>query len=337
VQTLGLVAVIAVALGFAYTNGFHDAAYSVATSVATRALTPRIALIMAAALNFAGAYIGVRLGDQVTKAIVKGIIVAPPQGTRGLVVVFAALAGAIVWNLITWYYGLPSSSSHALIGGLVGAGLGAGLTVHWGGVWGKVVLPLLLSPLVGFLLAFGLMVGILWAVHRRPSGPVIRWFHITQPVSAAGMALGHGIQDAQKTMGVMMLALIAAGHATGDSAVPWWVLLLSASALSLGTYAGGWRIMRTLGRRIATLDPPRGFTAETAAALVLYFTTFIYAAPISTTQVITGTVAGAGAVGGRREVRWGTVRTVAFAWLLTLPAAGVCGAAAYYGADAIVG
>ena len=334
-QTLGLIAVILVALGFAYTNGFHDSANAIATSVSTRALTPRAALVMAGIMNLIGAYVGLQLGGGVTKSIVKGIIGAPQKGGHGLTVVFALLAGAIIWNLITWYFGLPSSSSHALIGGMVGVGLASGLSVHWGGVWDKVVLPMLVSPVVGFALSFALMVGILWAFRRRRPGPVTRGFRMAQTVSAAGMALGHGIQDAQKTMGVVMLALIAGGRATGDSSVPWWVLLTSALSISLGTYAGGWRIMRTLGRRIIELDPPRGFAAETVASLVLYFTAFIYAAPVSTTQIITGSIMGAGATSGKNAVRWGVAKNICYAWFLTIPAAAVCGAVVYYAAHAV--
>jgi PiT family inorganic phosphate transporter len=329
VQTLGLIAVVAVALGFGYTNGFHDSAYAIATSVSTRALTPRAALFMAGLMNLLGAYAGLRLGGGVVKSIVEGIIAAPQHGTQGLVVVFALVAGAIIWNLATWFLGLPSSSSHALIGGMVGAALPAGLTVHWGGVWSKVVLPMITSPLVGFVLAYLLMVGIMWTFRRRQPSRVIRRFRMAQTVSAAGMALGHGIQDAQKTMGVVMLALIASGRATDSSAVPWWVLWSAAAAISLGTYSGGWRIMRTLGRRIIELDPPRGFAAETTASLVLYFTAFIYAAPVSTTQIVTGSVMGAGATGGKNAVRWGVAKNVVYAWLLTIPASAACAALAY--------
>lgn len=336
-QTLGLITVVVVTLGFAYTNGFHDSANAIATSVSTRALTPRAALVMAGAMNLVGAYVGLELGGGVTKSIVNGIISTPPQGGSGLVVVFAVVAGAIVWNLVTWYFGLPSSSSHALIGGMVGAGLAAGLTVHWSGVWDKVVLPMLVSPLVGFLLAFALMLGILWGFRRRRPGPVTRGFRMAQTVSAAGMALGHGIQDAQKTMGAVMLALIAGGHATSASEVPWWVLLASALSISLGTYAGGWRIMRTLGRRIIEIDPPRGFAAETVSSLVLYFTAFIYAAPVSTTQIITGSIMGAGATNGRNSVRWGVAKNIFYAWFLTIPAAGVCGALIYEVSHALFG
>ncbi len=336
-QTLGLITVVVVALGFAYTNGFHDSANAIATSVSTRALTPRAALVMAGVMNLVGAFVGLKIGGGVVKSIVSGIIGTPQRGADGLVVVFAVLAGAISWNLITWYYGLPSSSSHALIGGLVGVGLAAGITVHWSGVWDKVLLPMIVSPIIGFFFAFAFMIGILWLFRHRRPGRVTRGFRLAQTLSAAGMALGHGIQDAQKTMGVVMLALIAGGHATKDSQVPWWVLLTAAISISLGTYSGGWRIMRTLGRRIIELDPPRGFAAETVSALVLYFTAFIYAAPVSTTQIITGSIMGAGATGGRNAVRWGVAVNVLYAWVLTIPAAALCGAIFYYPVHALFG
>jgi PiT family inorganic phosphate transporter len=337
VQTLGLITVVVVALGFAYTNGFHDSANAIATSVSTRALTIRVALIMAGVMNLVGAYVGLQLGGGVTKSIVNGIITTPHEGKSGLILIFALLVGAIGWNLATWYYGLPSSSSHALIGGMVGAGLAAGVTVHWGGVWQKVLLPMLISPLVGFALAFMLMVGILWGFRRMTPSRVTRGFRMAQTVSAAGMALGHGIQDAQKTMGVVMLALIAGGQATTSSAVPWWVLGTSALSISLGTYAGGRRIMRTLGRRVIELDPPRGFAAETVASLVLYFTAFIDAAPVSTTQIITGSIMGVGATNGRNAVRWAVAKKIFYAWFLTIPAAAACAAGVYYAVRAILG
>jgi PiT family inorganic phosphate transporter len=337
VQTFGLVTVIVVALGFAYTNGFHDAANAIATSVSTRALAPKAAVLMAGVMNVVGAYVGLRLGGGVTQSIVSGIIAAPAEGRAGLILVFALLAGAIAWNLITWSYGLPSSSSHALIGGMVGAGVAAGVSVQWGGVWQKVIVPMLVSPVVGFALAFALLVAILWVFRRVRPGRMTRGFRMAQTVSAAGMALGHGIQDAQKTMGVVMLALIAGGQATAQSAVPWWVLWTAALSISLGTYAGGWRIIRTLGRGIIELDPPRGFTAETVASLVLYITAFIYAAPVSTTQVITGSITGSGAVSGRNAVRWAAAKNIVYAWSLTLPGSAVCAAVLYYAVHGIVG
>ncbi|GAA2049314.1 low-affinity phosphate transporter PitH [Catenulispora yoronensis] len=333
---LGLATVVVVALGFSYTNGFHDSANAIATSVSTRALTPRIALIMAAVMNLLGSYIGLRLGGGVASTITKGIIVVP-SGTDGLVVVFALLIGAIAWNLLTWYYGLPSSSSHALIGGMIGAGLAAGITVEWHGVWEKVILPMFTSPIAGFILAYFLMVGLLWAFRRAHPGRVSRGFRMAQTLSAAAMALGHGIQDAQKTIGVIMMALIAGGHATSTSAVPNWVLFSSAAAISLGTYSGGWRIMRTLGRKVIELDPPRGFAAETVAAGVLYFTAFVWKAPVSTTQIITGSIMGVGATKRRSAVRWGVARNIFFAWVFTLPSAGVCAAGVWWISNAIFG
>jgi PiT family inorganic phosphate transporter len=337
VLTFWLIVVILVALGFAYTNGFHDSANAIATSVSTRALTPRVALLMAGVMNLLGAWLGLQLGGGVAKAVTSGIISTPPDGPSGLVIVFSLLVGAIIWNLATWYYGLPSSSTHALIGGMVGAGLASGLRVNWTGVWEKVILPMLISPVVGFILAFALMVGILWACRRASPGKVTRNFRMAQTVSAAGMALGHGIQDAQKSMGVVMLALIAGGHATSTSAVPWWVLWSAALAISAGTCAGGWRIMRTLGRKVIELDPPRGFAAETVASLVLYFTAFIYPAPVSTTHIITGSIMGVGATKRRSAVRWGVAQNIVIAWFLTIPAAACCAAIVYYPTHAIFG
>ncbi|HEV2640808.1 MAG TPA: inorganic phosphate transporter [Actinocrinis sp.] len=336
-QTFGLCVVVAVALVFAYTNGFHDSANAIATSISTRALTPRVALTMAGVMNLVGAWVGLEFGGGVAKTITSGIISVPGTGKQGLILVFALLAGAVSWNLATWYLGLPSSSSHALIGGMVGAGLAAGTTVHWGGVWNKVLLPMLVSPLIGFVLAYLLMVGVLWAFRRSRPGPVTRGFRMAQTVSAASMALGHGIQDAQKTMGAIMLALVAGERVTPNSSVPWWVLLSSAVAISLGTYSGGWRIMRTLGRKVIELDPPRGFAAETVASFVLYFTAFAYPAPVSTTQIITGSIMGAGATKGHNAVRWNTAQNIAYAWVLTIPAAGLCAALFYYAVHALLG
>ena len=333
--TFWLIVVVLVALGFAYTNGFHDSANAIATSVSTRALPPRVALLMAGVMNLLGAWLGLQLGGGVAKAVTSGIISPPPEGSAGLVIVFSLLVGAIAWNLVTWGFGLPSSSTHALIGGMIGAGLASGLRVNWSGVWEKVILPMLISPVVGFILAFFLMVGILWAFRNAHPSKVTRGFRMSQTVSAAGMALGHGIQDAQKSMGVVMLALIAGGHATSKSAVPWWVLWSAALAISAGTCAGGWRIMRTLGRKVIELDPPRGFAAETVASLVLYFTAFVYPAPVSTTHIITGSIMGVGATKRKTAVRWGVAGNIIFAWFLTLPAAAVCAAIIYYPTHAI--
>jgi inorganic phosphate transporter, PiT family len=319
-----MVAVIVVALSFDYTNGFHDAANAIATSVSTRALTPRAALIMAALMNLLGAFLGTGVAQTVGSGIVE-----LPEATASLVVVLAALLGAISWNLITWWFGLPSSSSHALIGGLIGATLASVGIVKWAGVVEKVLIPMVVSPFVGFLVAYLLMTAILWAFRRANPGRVNRGFRISQSFSAAAMALGHGLQDAQKTMGVMTLALVVGGYQS-DFEVQWWVIVLAAAALAAGTYAGGWRIMRTLGRRIVHLDPPRGFAAETTAASILYTTAFVFHAPISTTHTITSAVMGVGATKRLSAVRWGVAGNIVTAWVLTIPMAGLVAALCYW-------
>ena len=321
--TLIVILVIGVAFVFDYTNGFHDAANAIATAVSTRALTPRRALLLAAVANFVGAFLGQKVAKTVSEILQVG------TGVHGLVVVLAALLGAITWNLVTWYFGIPSSSSHALIGGLVGAGIASGTTVQWNQVLDKVVIPMVASPIVGFSLAFLLMLAILWAFRRSNPHRVQRRFRHAQIVSASAMALGHGLQDAQKTMGVVVLALIAGGFHDSSDAIPIWVVVGAATAISLGTYAGGWRIMRTLGRRIIELDPARGFAAETTAASVLYVTAFVFAAPISTTQTITSAIMGVGATRRLSAVRWGVARSIAIAWVLTIPMAALVAAACY--------
>ena len=325
-----LIVIISVALFFDFTNGFHDAANAIATSVSTRALTPRVALVMAAVMNFVGAY----LGTAVAKTVGSGIIDAP-EGNQGLVLVLAALFGAIAWNLLTWYFGLPSSSTHALIGGLIGASLAAANQVKWNGVLDKVIIPMLISPVVGVVLGYLLMTAILWSFRRAQPGRVNRGFRQAQTVSAAAMALGHGLQDAQKTMGVIVLALVTAGVQDSFD-VPIWVIALVATALGLGTYAGGWRIMRTLGRRIVHLDPPRGFAAETTASSVLYTAAYVFQAPISTTHTITSAILGAGATRRLSAVRWGVAGNIVTAWVLTLPGAGLFAAISYWILHAIV-
>ncbi|MCW2607639.1 MAG: putative low-affinity phosphate transport protein [Frankiales bacterium] len=328
-ELVGLVLIVAIALAFDYTNGFHDAANAIATAVSTRALTPRLALGMAAVANLAGAVIA----EGVAKTVGDGIISAP-KGSVGLILVFSALVGAITWNLITWYFGLPSSSSHALIGGLVGAALAAAGDVKWAGVFDKVVVPMVLSPLIGFGLAYLLMLAILWGFRKRNAHRTTRGFRKAQVASAMAMAFGHGLQDAQKTMGVIVLALYTYGS-QDDFDVPLWVKLSAALAISAGTYSGGARIMRTLGRRIIELDPPRGFAAETTAAGVLYTTAFVFAVPVSTTHTITSAIMGVGATRRLSAVRWGVARTIVTAWVLTIPAAAVV-AAAFYELSALV-
>jgi inorganic phosphate transporter, PiT family len=319
------ITVVVVALVFDYTNGFHDAANAIATSVSTRALTPRVALVMAAVMNLIGAF----LGQEVAKTVSDTIVA--PGGTQGLVVILGALIGAIAWNLITWYFGLPSSSTHALIGGLVGAGLASSSVVHWDSIVQRVVIPMIVSPVVGFSIAFLLMLAILWSFRRTRPGRANRGFRLSQTVSASAMALGHGLQDAQKTMGVIVLALVTGGYlASTEERIPWWVVVSAASAISLGTYAGGWRIMRTLGRRVIELDPPRGFAAETTAAGVLYAAAYAFHAPISTTQTITSAIMGVGATRRLSAVRWGVAGNIATAWILTIPMAATMAAIAYW-------
>jgi inorganic phosphate transporter, PiT family len=323
VDTFALVVTVGVALFFTYTNGFHDSANAIATSVSTRALTPRAALAMAAVMNLAGAFLGSSVADTVSKGLI-----ATPHGQNGMAILFAALAGAIVWNLVTWYFGLPSSSSHALFGGMVGAALAGGTAVVWTGVIQKVVLPMFISPIVGMGLGYLAMVAILWLFRRANPHRAKRGFRIAQTVSAAGMALGHGLQDAQKTMGIVVLALTIADVQEGNG-IPLWVKFACAGMLSLGTYAGGWRIMRTLGRRIIELDPPQGFAAETTAASVMYTASFMFGAPISTTHVITSAIMGVGATKRVSAVRWGVAGNIVMGWFITMPAAATVAALCY--------
>ena len=319
-----VVAVVVIALIFDYTNGFHDAANAIATSVSTRALTPRIALGLAAVMNFIGAFLGQEVASTVSDTI------SPGTGSHGLVIVMAGLIGAISWNLITWYFGLPSSSSHALIGGLVGSAVAAGVGVAWDTVLEKVVIPMFLSPLFAFGMGFLAMLAVLWIFRRANPHRANRGFRIAQTISAAAMALGHGLQDAQKTMGVIFLALLTGGYVGAGDDLPLWVIFAAAAAISLGTWAGGWRIMRTLGRRIIHLDPPQGFAAESVAASVLYTTAYVYEAPISTTHTITSAVMGVGATKRLSAVRWGVARTILAAWVLTFPMAAAVAALSYF-------
>src|SRR4051794_28962809 len=276
-------------------------------------------------MNFVGALLGQEVAHTVSDTI------SVPDGTDGLVIILAALLGAITWNLITWYFGLPSSSSHALIGGLVGAAIVANAVVHWQTILDKVLIPMVISPIFGFIGAFLVMLAIMWIFRRRNPHRVQRGFRLMQTVSAAALALGHGLQDAQKTMGVIFLAVIAAGYyPPTQEKLPLWIVISAASAISLGTYAGGWRIMRTLGRKIIALDPPRGFSAESVGAAVLYTTAFVYHAPISTPHTITSAIMGAGAPRRFSAVRWGVARSIVTAWVLTFPAAGGVAAVMYF-------
>jgi inorganic phosphate transporter, PiT family len=264
-MTMTLIAVVVVALFFDFTNGFHDTANSIATSVSTRAISPRNAVAMAAILNFVGAFISFKVAATIAKGIVD------PDAIT-LDIILAGLVGAITWNLVTWYLGLPSSSSHALIGGVMGSAImaqGWGV-VEWAGLWHKVLKPSLIAPFAGLAVAFALMTIIVWLVARRSPAKINRVFRRGQLVSGGFVALTHGTNDAQKTMGIIALALVASGHLDADfTRRPTWVIICAALSMSAGTYAGGWRIIRTLGTRIAKIDPPQGFAAQTACASIL--------------------------------------------------------------------
>ncbi|MGE5690183.1 MAG: anion permease [Pseudomonadota bacterium] len=318
---LALFAVVAVALFFDFTNGFHDTANAIATSVSTRALSPRAAVAMAAVLNFAGAFVSIEVAATVAKGIVDPAVIT-------LDVVLAGLVGAITWNLITWYLGLPSSSSHALIGGVLGSAVAASGwdVVQWSGLKDKVLIPSLLAPFLGIVLAATIMLAITWIIRRQAPGRMNRIFRRLQLVSSGFVAFTHGTNDAQKTMGIISLALIATGHLSSEEFdVPTWVIASSALAMAAGTYAGGWRIISTLGSRITKLDPPQGFAAETACASILW-TTAHFGFPVSTTHTISGSILGAGATRRLSAVRWGVAGNIVVAWLLTIPCAGVVGA-----------
>jgi PiT family inorganic phosphate transporter len=320
-EDLTLAAVVMVALFFDFTNGFHDTANAIATSVSTRALSPRMAVLIAAILNFLGAFVSFAVAATIAKGIVNPEVVT-------LNIILAGLVGAITWNLITWFLGLPSSSSHALIGGVGGAAIAAaGLdVVYWSGIWEKVVKPGLLSPTLGFAIAFAMMIAIIWVIRRRSPSKVNRIFRRGQIVSGSFVAFTHGTNDAQKTMGIMWLALVVSGNLSPDlDRPPLWVIVSAALAMSLGTYAGGWRIIKTMGTRIAKIDPPQGFAAQTTCAGILW-TTAHYGFPVSTTQTISGCVTGAGASRRFSAVRWGIAGNIVVAWILTLPAAGLVGA-----------
>jgi inorganic phosphate transporter, PiT family len=323
--------VVATALAFDFTNGFHDTANVVATSISTGAMRPRTAVGYAAVLNFAGAFISLEVAATVAKDVVDPLEITTT-------VIFAGLIGAICWNLITWYYGLPSSSSHALIGGVVGATfVAAGSGAIFGdGVLGKVLIPAVIAPVLAFAVgAIGITI-CYWIVGRQRPGPVTRGFRLGQVISGGMLALGHGTNDAQKTMGVITLALIANGNLSESADVPTWVVIAAASAIALGTYSGGWRIIRTMGTRIIKMDAAQGFCAQGAgAAVILASSHFGY--PLSTTQVIAGGVMGAGAGKRLSAVRWGVAGNIVVAWLLTLPAAAAIGGLVYVITDLFPG
>jgi len=330
--TVLLLVVLGLAVLFDYINGFHDTANAIATSVSTRALKPEHAILMSATANFLGAL----TGTAVAKTISTGLATTP-DGPVGQTIVAAALVGAIVWNLITWRFGIPSSSSHALIGGLLGAvvaSVGAG-AIKVDGVMGKVILPLVGSPIAGVVGGFVLMVILLNVFKRANPQRINERFRRLQLISAAFMAFSHGSNDAQKTMGIMTLALIAAGVLPPDSAIPLWVIVLAATAISLGTAAGGWRIIKTMGQRVVKLDPVHGFAAETTAATII-LTASHFGMPVSTTHVISSAIIGVGSSDRLSAVRWGVAGNIVIAWILTIPASAAVAALAYVVLDLFI-
>jgi inorganic phosphate transporter, PiT family len=323
---VAIVAIVLLALVFDFTNGFHDAANSIATVVSTRVLTPRVAVLWAAVFNFVAflvfqTHVANTVGKTVDSAVVSEAVI------------FAGLVGAIAWNLTTWWLGLPTSSSHALIGGFAGAGVAkAGFGVLDAGSLQKTILFIPLSPLFGMVLGFLLMLASLWIFRRSSPARVDGLFRRLQLLSAAAFSLGHGGNDAQKTMGIISALLVGSGYLElqegGDLPVPLWIVLSAHAAIALGTLAGGWRIVKTLGQRITALKPVGGFSAETAAATSLYLATAL-GIPVSTTHTITGAIVGVGATRRLSAVRWGVAGRIVWAWVLTIPAAGLVAAAAY--------
>jgi inorganic phosphate transporter, PiT family len=325
------VLVVVIALGFDFTNGFHDTANAIATSVGTRAITPRMAVLVAAIANLAGAFVTTAVAKSVAKGIIDGNLAT--QQT-----LLAALLGAIAWNLLTWWFGLPSSSSHALIGGLVGAALvqSGEQGVLWHGIAHKVLIPALFAPAIAFGAAFALLLFIYWIFQWLNPGIASRGFRLGQLGTGTWVAFTHGANDAQKTMGVIALALVL--HRHGDVSqleIPIWVKVSAGLAIGLGTYAGGWRIIRTLGQRVFQMEPESGFAAQAAAGTTIYLATK-YGYPLSTTHVVSGAVIGAGATKRLSAVRWGVAGNIVAAWVLTIPAAGAVAAAFYWPIQAVL-
>jgi PiT family inorganic phosphate transporter len=318
-----LIVVIAIGLAFDFTNGFHDTANYVATWVGTRAMSPRAAVLISAVANLAGAFVTTAVAKTVGKGLIDTNLVSNQ-------VLLAALLGAIAWTLLTWWLGLPSSSTHALVGGLCGAALvkAGSKGVLWHGLWEKVIIPAAASPVIGFAGAFVLVILIYRLFFRASPGMAHRGFRYGQLVSGTWVAFTHGANDAQKTMGVIALALYTHGSIS-TFYIPTWVKVVAALTIGAGTYVGGWRIVRTLGQRIYKMAPEHGFAAQIAAGSTLYLGTH-YGFPISTTHVVTGSVMGAGATRRLSAVRWGVAGNIVFAWLLTLPAAGLVAAGFYY-------
>ncbi|HWR02538.1 MAG TPA: inorganic phosphate transporter [Humidesulfovibrio sp.] len=320
-----LVAIVALALFFDYTNGAHDSANAIATIVSTKVLSPKVAVVMAASLNLAGAFMGEQVAKTIGSGIVNADVVAGCQG-----IVLAALFGAIFWNLLTWYLGLPSSSSHALIGGLMGAAVAySGFdALNFMSIFKKVIIPLVLSPMAGFIGGYFFMVLLSWLFHKAKPRKVNNLFRKLQIVSSAFMATSHGQNDAQKTMGIITLALFLS-HEIPEIHVPFWVKLSCALAMGLGTATGGWKIVKTMGHKIFKLEPIHGCAAETAAAMVITGASH-FGAPISTTHVISTSVLGVGASKRLSAVRWGVAGNMVVAWIITIPASALVAGGAFY-------
>ncbi|MDA0165245.1 inorganic phosphate transporter [Solirubrobacter ginsenosidimutans] len=315
--------VVGTAIAFDFTNGFHDTANAIATSVSTRAMSPRVAVAMAASLNFVGAFLSLAVAATIAKGIVDSTSIT-------LLTVFAGLVGAIAWNLTTWWFGLPSSSSHALIGGMVGATLVSegSSAVLWQGLLDKVAIPALVAPVLA-MAAAGLAILVAYRIVGRQSpGVVTRGFRLGQLATSALFSLSHGTNDAQKTMGIIFLALVTNGNLSADADIPTWVVVSSASAIALGTYFGGWRIVRTMGSKIIKMDPAQGFAAQGAGAAVILSASHV-GFPLSTTQVMSGAIVGAGAAKRLSAVRWGVAGNIVLAWVLTLPCSAAVGAVTY--------
>ena len=323
---VAVVFLIFVALTFDFINGFHDAANSIATVVSTRVLSPGKAVIWAAVFNFIAAF---TFGTAVAKTVGAGLV---DINIVTFTVIFAGLIGAIVWDLITWYYGLPTSSSHALIGGYAGAAIAkAGWSAIIASGWTKTLLFIVLAPMIGLVLGFLIMLTTMWLVHRFPPGRVDHWFRRLQLLSAAAYSLGHGGNDAQKTMGIIAGALVAGNYlqlVDGKLPIPLWVILSAHAAIALGTLSGGWRIIHTMGSKITKLQPIGGFAAETAGAISLFLATH-FGIPVSTTHTITGAIIGVGSIKRLSAVRWGIAGRIVWAWILTIPAAAAIAAIVY--------
>ncbi len=324
-----VIALILVALTFDYINGFHDAANSIATVVSTRVLSPGKAVIWASFFNFVAAF---TFGTAVAKTVGAGLV---DLNVVTFSVIFAGLVGAIVWDLITWYYGLPTSSSHALIGGYAGAAVAkAGFAAILPAGWTKTLIFIVLAPLIGMCLGFLLMVGVLWVFSGFAPSRVDRWFRRLQLASAAAYSLGHGGNDAQKTMGIIAGVLWAGGYISAFR-IDLWVILLAHAAIALGTLSGGWRIIHTMGSKITKLQPVGGFSAETAGAISLFTATHL-GVPVSTTHTITGAIIGVGSIRRLSAVRWGVAGRIVWAWILTIPASGIIAALIYWATAATV-